>query len=263
MTASAGFATEVPTSQEQPKPASAGVPAGMAGFVSAHAAPVKKGHLTGPDMDVVDHLERIKNGEDAATVAPKSKLAEDFDNTRFMELLAMIYGIRAIPTEYKAQLESFKLDNARPLPQTYNDTLYALCEGVSVEITKDSVLADEAAGPMTPALAYKLAAAAAANPAMKTLTLSGNDEDRAMLFWAAKHFDLDVTDESIPEIAEDKIGVLAEKFHVFEQAAGLSDSKVEKYLGQPAETAKPDAKATQPKPERREPTLSPFQYMPG
>lgn len=263
MTASAGFATEAPIPQEQPKPASAGVPAGMAGFVSVQAAPVKKGHLTGPDMDVVDHLERIKNGEDAATAAPKSKLAEDFDNTRFMELLAMIYGIRTIPTEYKAQLESFKLDNAKPLPQTYNDTLYALCDGVSVEITKDSVLADEAAGPMTPELAYKLAAAAAANPAMKTLTLSGNDEDRAMLFWAAKHFDLNVTDESIPEIAEDKVGPLAEKFHAFEQASGLAEnSKVVKYLEQPAEPA-PAAKAARPKPERREPTLRPFQYMPG
>lgn len=261
MTASAGFASEAPTSKEQDKPAPSGLPAGMAGFVSAQAEPVKKGHLTGPDMDVVDHLAQIKNGE---AEAEKSKLAADFDNTRFMELLAMIYGIREIPTQYKAQLESFKLDGNKPLPQTYNDTLYALCDGVSVEITKDSVLADENAGPMTPELAYKLAAAAATNPAMKTLTLSGNDEDRAMLFWAAKHFDLDVTDESIPEIGEDKIGALAEKFHAFEQTAGLSESKVAKYLNnQPEAAVEPTTKAAPAKPEKREPFINPYQFMPG
>lgn len=257
MTASAGYLSP----EQEPQATNSGLPSGMAGFVSAEVAPVQKTRLTGPNMDVVDHLQRIKDGTEGTEDANEragadTNLTEEFNNTEFMRLLAMIYGINEIPTPLAAPLSSIKLDSSKPKPVDYTGTIYAIADGVNVEITKDSVLADESTGPLTPEVAYKMAAAAALNPAMKTLTLNGNEEDRAMLMWAAKHFDLDVTDESIPSIPADKVDALAQKFAAFEQAMGFEHSVVADLLGTDAPEPATVPEQPAPRQERREPRMS-------
>ncbi len=157
----------------------------------------------------------------------KSDLGKDFDNTEFMRLLCMLYGISAIPTPVVPLLRGFELDSSKEKPVNSDGTIYALVDGAKLEITKDSILTDE---PLTPALAYKMAAAASLNPAYKTLSLSGSLEDRVMLFMAAQHFGMEIEESSIPEIPADKLPGLAAKFYEFEQSANLGKSVAEEYL---------------------------------
>ena len=110
-------------------------------------------------------------------------------------------------------------------------------------------------GKLTPELAYKMAAAASLNPSNKALSLSGTPEDRMALFLAAKHFNLEIEDSSIPTIAADKIGGLAAKFHAFETTAGLVKSTAAEYMDNP--TAQKPA-ATKNNNARHEPHFGAF-----
>lgn len=241
MTASA---ENIPVNEQPTAPAAAAK--SYAGFSSRPQTP----HAD----DEADEAAKIAAPAAAPDADPKSKLNADFQGTDFMRLLCMIYGIQEIPTAIAPVLNDFKLDNSKEKPASSNDTLYAKFGDVSIEITKDSILADETAGPMTPELAYKMAAAASLNPSYQTLSLSGSMEDRAMLFLAAKHFDLKIEKASMPQVYEDVMGPLAEKFHAFEKSAGLTKSAAARYL--PSKQEVPAARATN-KQERAEPTGMP------
>lgn len=193
----------------------------MAGFSSQR--PPASDKVSGDDETVTPEQKA------AAQTEPRerSKLGADFDGTEFMRLLAMLYGINEIPAAIKPQLDGFKLDATKAKPENDSGTLYATLDGVDIEITKNSVMAN---GPLTPAMAYKMAAAASLNPSYQSLTLSGTLEDRTMLFLAAKHFKLRIDQDSIPQIPEDQRESLIGKFRAFEKEAQLPVSVTEKYF---------------------------------
>lgn len=252
------IASENDQSVGQEPAAPQAAPATMAGFSTAATS-----HKTGSrdaDEDTVDHLARIKAGLDNPQ-EPKSKLAKDFDSTEFMRLLCMIYGVAEIPTAVIPLLKDFELDSGKEKPATSDGTLYAVVDGATLEITRDSILTDAL---LTPELAYKMAAAASVNPAYKTLSLSGSMEDRVTLFLAAQHFGLEIEETSIPEVPEDQIAKLAAKFHEFEVSAQLEKNIAGAYLSAapeaPAQTETVEAPRKQPKEQpgvRREPTFNP------
>lgn len=198
------------------------------------ALPALAGFSTGkaPPRTAVSDDAETPAAETAQPKAPASKLAQDFDGTEVMRLLAMIYGIQAIPTAIAPLLNDFKLDANKDKPTTADGTLFVTFNDTPIEITRTAILTDE--GKLTPELAYKMAAVASLNPSNKPLALSGTPEDRMALFLAAKHFNLEIEEDSIPTIAADKIGGLAATFNAFETAAGLNKSTAAEYLDKPA-----------------------------
>lgn len=151
--------------------------------------------------------------------APANALAPTmlFDNAAFLKLLAQIYGVEEIEKEHASKLSGFTLDQSKGDQNGADGTLYAKVGEANVEITKESVLTDSA---LTPALAYQMAAAVAANPHSGKLTLEGTDDEKIMLFFAAQQLGLEIEDSSIPEIPEN-IADLAKKFHDYEREMDL------------------------------------------
>ena len=194
----------------------------FAGFSTRPGAPRAKTKEDEADT----HVPPVN--EDKRDDDKKSDLGKDFGNTEFMRLLCMVYGISEVPTAVVPVLKTFELDSSKAKPENSDGTLYAVVGGAKLEITKDSILTDDT---ITPALAYKMAAAASVNPAYKTLNLSGSLEDRVMLFLAAQHFGMEIEESSIPEVPEDQLAALAAKFHAFEKSANLPKSVAAEYLG--------------------------------
>ncbi len=139
-------------------------------------------------------------------------LTQPFDNAAFLKLLAQIYGVNEIEKARADKLSGFTLDQSKGEQTGADGKLFAKVGDASVEITKESVLTDSA---LTPALAYQMAAAAAANPNCGKLTLEGTDDEKIMLFFAAQQLGLEVEDSSIPQIPAN-IADLAKKFHDYE-----------------------------------------------
>ena len=144
-------------------------------------------------------------------------LAQPFDNAAFLKLLAQIYGVQEIEKARADKLIGFTLDQSKGQQTGADGKLFAKLGDASVEITKESVLTDSA---LTPALAYQMAAAAAANPNCGKLTLEGTDDEKIMLFFAAQQLGLEVEDSSIPEVPAN-IATLAKTFHDYELEMGL------------------------------------------
>lgn len=170
-------------------------------------------------------------------------LQDQFHDAQFLAMLAKLYEVNEIEKDIAAKLSGFKLDASKG-DQSLNDgTLYAQYGDAAVAITTSSVLTE---AEMTPELAYKMAAAAAANPKVGKLTLEGTDDDKIMLFLAAQHLGLEIEESSIPEIPKN-MEKLAQAFNKFEQENGLKSIAAEYLKPQQAQpkpekaTAKPSA----------------------
>lgn len=150
----------------------------------------------------------------------KSSLHEQFNNTdftEFLKLLAKIYEVPEIKKSDADRLTGFRLDPDKGMQTGEDGKLFAKVGNASVEITKDYTLTD---APITPALAYQLAAAEAAKPNRGKLLLEGTDDDKIMLFFAARQLGLEIEESNVPEIPEN-IAELATAFHKYEEEMGL------------------------------------------
>lgn len=231
-------------------------PQAFAGFTAGPAKSRKTGS-TGANMDAVDHLQKVVDAANNGEEAPqdpykKSGLSEEFDNTEFMKLLTMLYGIKEIPAASVPHLQDFKLDNSKAKPDNADGTLYAKVGDAAVEITRDSITTNAA---ITPELAYKMAAAAALNPNYEAVTLSGSLEDRVMLTFAAKHFGLQIDESSKPSLTAAEAQEFAAKFHAYEVAAGLDESVCDHYMQE--QTAGASAPAQKKAPAKPQPAATP------
>ena len=227
---------------ETPQPAEA--PQAYAGFST------RPRQAANEDAEEINS-QPVRPVEETYRANKKTGLAGEFDNTEFMRLLTMIYGIQQIPTESVPLLRDYKLNSEKEKPTTADGTIYAKLGDSDIEITRDSITTDDA---VTPALAYKMAAAAAINPNYTTLTLSGSLEDRVMLFMAAQHFGMEIDQSSIPDVPADQIGARADKFRAFETEAGLDNSVAAQYIQEEA-APQPTARNRRPQQqERREPS---------
>ncbi len=187
-------AAETPETKDQPR--TAGFRSNTRGAKAAAA-----GNGNGPD--------NVTGKVPGTALVP---LAQPFDNAAFLKLLAQIYGVDEIEKKRADTLRGFTLDQSKGEQTGADGKLFAKLGDAAVEITKESVLTDSA---LTPALAYQMAAAAAANPNCGELVLEGTDDEKIMLFFAAQQMGLKVAESSIPEIPAN-IADLAKKFHDYE-----------------------------------------------
>lgn len=144
-------------------------------------------------------------------------LMPSFDNAAFLKLLAQIYGVQEIEKARAEKLRDFTLDASKGAQTGADGKLFAKLGDASVEITKESVLTN---APVTPALAYQMAAAVAANPNSGKLILEGTEDEKIMFFFAAQQMGLEIEESSIPEVPAN-IADLAQKFHAYEKAMNL------------------------------------------
>ena len=175
-------------------------------------------------------------------------LTQAFDNTAFLKLLALIYGVNEIEKARADKLSGFTLDPSKGEQNGADGKLFAKLGNASVEITKESVLTDSA---LTPALAYQMAAAAAANPNCGKLVLEGTEDEKIMLFFAAQQLGLEIEDSSIPEIPAN-IADLAKTFHDYEQEMNLPNI-AGTYLPQEEKKAPVAKKPARPQPTAQAP----------
>ncbi|HEY0902213.1 MAG TPA: hypothetical protein VGD95_08825, partial [Micavibrio sp.] len=208
----------------------------MAGFIAHPAKPnatnkpqyaglASKGHGA---QNAQGQNGNGQSGNANGTAPTAAPLHAQFNHAEFLALLAKLYGIPEIDKDLAAKLEGFKLDAQKGAQTLEDGTLFAQYGNDAVEITTTSVLTD---AKITPDLAYKMAAAAAANPNVGKLTLEGSDDDKIMLFLAAQHLGLKIEESSIPALPAN-ITSLAQSFHQYEQDKGLKPIAAE-YL-QPA-----------------------------
>lgn len=182
---------------------------------------------------------------DDSTTAPDASFgpaADEDQLTPFLKLLRMMYQVPTVPLSIARLLQDVTLDETKPRPTDHTGKLYAKFGDISVEITQNSILTD---APMIPALAYKMAAAAAFNPHLPTLALSGSTEERVMLFLAAKHFGKMIDPSTMPNVPKETMERLAREFCAFEQSVGLTPSTAQHYLT-PAPAPTPRVDTYQP-----------------
>lgn len=197
--------------------------------------------------------------------------------TEFMRRLMALYGVEQFPDSVVPVLQKFTVDESKPLPQPNDATpvLHGKVGDAEVMVTRRSVTTS---AEMTPELAYALAAAAAANPVLLggKVNLTGTDEEKSMLLWAAQHFNLEVEQASIPEL---KLDESAYNAFVAKIAKFETDNNIEQKAWAtfgleapvaPAPTPQPaPAAASSQRQQQRDNTADqgayahPFAWMPG
>lgn len=167
--------------------------------------------------------------------------------TEFMRHLTALYGVEQFPDSVIPVLQKFTVDESRPLPQPNDATpvLHGKIGDAEVMVTRRSVTTSSE---MTPEVAYALAAAAAANPVLLggKVNLTGTDEEKSMLLWAAQHFNLEVEQSSIPEL---KLDDSAYNAFVAKMAKFERDSNIEQKAWATFGLEAPVAAAPEPAPE--------------
>lgn len=187
------------------------------------AVPPQGSGLMGGTLRSVANPDDAGNDSAALAAAALASNGDETDDEKkrkaFLKALLELYKVQVISPEIAKVLENATIDTSKT---AIPGTLYAKFGDAEVTITETSI---STTAEMTPELAYQMASAASIR--YQTVELTGSDDEKAMLLWAAKHFNLNVSEASIPTILAENVGPLREKLFACESRMGLRNSVVE------------------------------------